>query len=71
VDPDFRADSELFDVAALMFLAGFFQLLFAFVSKFGKIRQFANRGVVQRSDFDEVGILVLSDFDRFLDRSDS
>jgi hypothetical protein len=71
VDPDFRADPEFLNVAALVLLTGFLQFLLAFVAKFGKIRQLANWGVVQRSDFDEVGILVLSDFDRFLNRSDS
>ena len=53
-----------------MLFAGFLQLLFAFVPELGKVRQLANRRVVLRSYFDEVGAFVLGDPDRFLYRLD-
>jgi len=51
-------------------LAGFLQLLFALVAKFGEVRELANRRVVQGSDFDKIRALVLGDPDRFFDRLD-
>jgi hypothetical protein len=70
VGADLGADPELFDLSAPVLLPGFLQFLFAFVAKLGKVRELANRRVVQWSDFDKVRALVLGDADRFLDRLD-
>ena len=71
MEPDLRTDAEFFDLPPFMLFAGFLEFLFALIAKLGEIRQLADRGVVQGSDFDEVCVFVLSDFNRFLNRPDS
>jgi len=66
--PDFGADPEFLDLSALVFLARFLQFLFTLIAKFGKIREFTNRGVILWSYFDEVRVLVLSNTESFLYR---
>jgi hypothetical protein len=51
---DFGPDAKLFDLAALVLFPGFLELLFALVSKFGKVRQFADRRIVLRCDFYQI-----------------
>ena len=51
---DFGPHPKLFDLPALVLFAGFLQFLFAFVTKFGKIRQFAYRRVIESGDLDQV-----------------
>ena len=69
--PDFGANAQFLDLTAFVLFARFLQFLLALVAKLGKIRQFADRGVVLGSDLDEVRVLVLRDPQRFLDRPDS
>jgi hypothetical protein len=70
VNPDFGTDPELFYLPALVLLAGLLQLFFTLIAKFGKIRELADRRVVQWSYFDEVRVLVLGNTEGFLYRLD-
>lgn len=65
MDADLRPNAQLFDLAALVLLSGFFQLLLTLVTVFGEVCQFANWRIVLRRDLNEVQTTVLRETQGF------
>lgn len=51
---NFRSNAQLFKLPAFLLLAGFLQLLFAFVTELGEVGELADWRIILCSDLNEV-----------------